>query len=367
MEFFIKKSDAQRALNLVSKAVSGRTMIPAYSKIYVEATDNMVLFRGTNGSLDITTYCEADVTESGICCVDSLLIGLISGFTDSEPIRFRLGKRLSIVQGKERKHQIVVIDPEEYPQLGIATDYSVVSGSEIARAFSVCSVAVSEDEARPILLSYNVNPLAKTIGSSDGFQLAIQREVSLVGDIANPIGSVMNSILSVIGACGEVEVSFGVWSAFKTDDWKILVNSMEGSFPDIMEKAESTIAEETPVLSVEFDKSELARVMRVVSLCSARADNENKAHHLSLELNNGEVRAAMNAVDLIEFDELLNCQTEGSDEFEIWINPKFFSSVLNCISGSKLIVDFYGVDKLFSVRDPENENFTYLCTPMIVK
>lgn len=367
MEFFIEKSDAKRCLDLVSKAISSRTMIPIFSKILISAEDDTVTFRATSENLDITAYCEAEVTKPGICCADNLLVGLMSGFTDSEPIRFRLGKRLSIAQGKKRKYQITIVDHEDYPQKIAIDNYSVVSGSEIARAFSVCAVAIGEDEARPILLTYNVNPLAGTIGSADGYQLAIQREVPVTGEMANPIGTVINSVLSIIGSCKELEVSFGRWSAFKTDDWRILVNSIEGKFPDVMALIEENIIKDTPVLSVEFNKSELARVMRVVSVCSARADNEKKAHHLSLRRENGEVRATMDAEDLIEFDELLDCQANGLDEFEIWLNPKFLSSVLNCISGDKLVIDFYGAKKLFSVRDPENEEFTYLCTPMAEK
>ena len=364
MEFQVDKDKVLACLSTVSKAVSSKSANPILGTILIETQEDKVTFRGVSAAAEVTMSCPANVTVGGACCVDAIVANLISSFNEGE-IKFKKGKgRLSITQGK-RRHQPVFVESTDFPEKLTKEDYVPIDGRKFVNALSRCAIAGGDVSGRPILGSYLIDPEHNFILAGDGSQIALYKDIDLVGEKASPSIKALGGFLNMLGGEDTLEVSFGTWSGFRTESWEILVNSIEGEFPAIAKDAVINTLAEEPALKIKFSKSELERALGICSLYSSRALKDGKQHHTVFSLKGGEAVLAMDVTDFSEMTEPLETfEAEGLDEFEIWFNPKDLLEVIGQIAAPTVEVRFFATLKPFLVLDEADPNYTYLQVAM---
>lgn len=77
MKFTCNKSDINEAINIVLKAVPGKTTMPILECVVIEAADNELKLTTNDMSLGIETRFSANVEEEGIILVNAKMLSLI--------------------------------------------------------------------------------------------------------------------------------------------------------------------------------------------------------------------------------------------------------------------------------------------------
>ena len=68
MRFSVENNELNKALNIVSKAVSAKSTSSALQCVYFEAADGILTLKATDGELSIITSIEADISKT-VCAV----------------------------------------------------------------------------------------------------------------------------------------------------------------------------------------------------------------------------------------------------------------------------------------------------------
>ena len=88
MKFTCNKSDINEAINIVLKAVPGKTTMPILECVVMEASDNELKLTTNDMSLGIETRFSANVEEEGIILVNAKMISEIIRKLPDEDVYF---------------------------------------------------------------------------------------------------------------------------------------------------------------------------------------------------------------------------------------------------------------------------------------
>jgi DNA polymerase III sliding clamp (beta) subunit (PCNA family) len=332
----------------------------------MEVKNGKLCLRATNTIMEITAWTAVDAIAEGSCCVDSIVTSLVNNL-DEGIIHIKKDTRLNIKQGKHR-HNPVYIEADQFPTKVEKTGYALFSVKDLIRAVGLCSAAVSSSNERPVLQSYYINPADKSIVTADGSQVCVFENVDLPGDVALPVGKTLESVMGLLRSAVDdtsFEAAFGAWTGFRTATWEVLINSINGQFPEMARNVVLKSLKDKPVLSVTFMKSELLKVLSMCSMYASRAFQDGKQYHTIFRYFNDKATFAMDVVDLATMDEEVSyVEVNGQDEFEIWFSPMALQELVNRIANDVVELRFFGGMVPFLVLDKQDSQYAYLQVPM---
>lgn len=376
MEFIIDKIKLMNCLNIVKTAVPTKTTNPILKNIFIEATEDEIVFRGTNTILFIEVKTTCDVKSPGKCCLDNLVVDVLSNFADDD-IKVKMGdKKLTISQGK-RRHSPVFMDAEEYPEKRKIKDYQQFNVKDFVKGIQKTSIATSNLAAHmPILQGFHINPHDKYLITSNGNQVALWEDFEVPGNICTPHGKVLMSVLSLFNTLSEddkFEMSLGNWSGFRGEKedlkWEVQMNGLNGEFPTIAKDAVQKAKEAQPSLEIKVEKGVLSNVLSICKLYADKAFLEGKSNKTVVSLRDDKVLFSMNIPDLVEMEEILECEYEEQKyidgDFVIWIDSRLLFDVLSVTESDNVTIKFFDKKLPFIVLDEDVSNWTYLQVPMV--
>lgn len=398
MEFQISKNRIVSGINLVKQAVANRTTKPILKTILVKVEEPWVILRATNTQIFIEVKVRPESIQShGECCVDSLITNLLPTFEDGRyedgklvnPVKFSLNEgKLTVRQGR-RKHQPVYFPPDEFPvkpELDGYNDLTHEDRINLIQAFQRLNVSIGVTEDRRILQGFNINPHLNYIISGDGTRTTLRENITVSGNIATLPARLVMPILSNLSSLSEsdkIKIKIGSpVSGFKVEqyssenlisEWEIIVNCLEGEFPEKPLTLIRETREAQPKLVVKTKKEKLRQILEICKVYSDRAYNEgSKAFYAVLEkvednpedMLDSPVTISMNVPDLVKMDEPLVCESEG-DTLRFLFHPGMMLEALNEVKTEDVELRFFGEKKPFLVLD--GSNFCYLQAPMVDK
>ncbi len=111
MKIICSKSNLQKSVNIVMKAVPSKTTMPILECILIDASANEIKFTSNDMELGIETKVEGDILEKGIIALDAKIFlklyvsFLIMKLPSQQTINFRqslpVKKQSSIFQGNQ--------------------------------------------------------------------------------------------------------------------------------------------------------------------------------------------------------------------------------------------------------------------------
>lgn len=118
MKFTCNKSDINEAINIVLKAVPGKTTMPILECVVIEAADNELKLTTNDMSLGIETRLSANIEEEGIILVNAKMISEIIRKLPDEDVYFEADNNENILLfcGKA-KFNLSGKNHEEFPML----------------------------------------------------------------------------------------------------------------------------------------------------------------------------------------------------------------------------------------------------------
>jgi DNA polymerase III subunit beta len=336
MKLSLTQENLNKALGLVSRAVSGRSSLPVLSNVLLQAEANRLKLAATNLEVGITCWIGCRVDTPGSVTVPARLF---SEFVTNLPNgNLELSSNDQILRVVTAHHQgsINGISAEEFPLIPEVKSEPVLvlPNEEFREALSQVVVAASLDEARPVLAGVYLHSSEQelVLAATDSYRLA-EKKIRLKNapktelSIIVPAKTMQELSRVLADAEGELKVYRTEGQImFQVGDVELTSRLIEGKFPNYQQ-----IIPSSSETGIEIDTAEFSRVTKVANLFA----REN-AGGIRLEIKaGGRVNLISAASQVGENVSSADCETEG-DDGEISLNARYLSDVLGVIRSPKV-------------------------------
>jgi DNA polymerase-3 subunit beta len=256
MKLSIKRIELLTAIAAVRPAARGS--LPILNNLLVVAgPGNNVTLTASDLDLFIRVKTEAEVAKEGKTTVPAALLQDIARLTDTKEISLEVAKNAIQINCGSTKHQLVTIDPDDFPPFPRLKPQSnqkdakepvefVLDDSVFRKALQEASFAASTEESRAILCGTLVKLDGKQmhVAGCDGRRLAA---ATLDSPVANKVTLVLptktvRELIRLLGAdankpqrltvlAGENHASFTFASAYESEI-TIVSKLIDGQYPD---------------------------------------------------------------------------------------------------------------------------------------
>lgn len=362
MKFVCNKSDINEAINIVLKAVPGKTTMPILECVVIEAQEEGLKLTTNDMSLGIETRFPAQVEEEGIILVNAKMISDIIRKLPDQDVYFEADTNENILLfcGKA-KFNLSGKNHEEFPMLPEIekTNRIVISQFTLREMIRQTIFSISNNENNKILTGelFEINGDEFKIASLDLHRVSI-RKITLKENYDNikvviP-GKTLSEVSKILtgGMEDEVEIFFSKNHVlFQFDQTIIISRLIEGNFYNINQMLTSDY--ETKVI---VNKRELLECIDRATLLLREAENKP----VIMNIQNGEIKMEMNT-KIGSMDENISIEKEGKD-LRIAFDPKFIIDVLRVIDEEQINLYLFNAKAPCFIRD-EN-SYIYLILPV---
>ncbi len=358
MKFSIDKAEAKKALDLVSKCISPRSVLPILQTVCISVDgEGNASFRATNLESHVIAYAKAKVSEPGECCMDSILVNLIGNFDDGD-VTFSKGKNRVAVTQKNRKHQIGFMDAAEFPECKQLEGYQKLDASMFVRAISVACTAAATDISRPVLTGCSIDPKRGSVACADGYRMA-KYDAVFPGVPTIIPAAILKVVLNELKGTHEEEIEgvFGEWSGVRCSKWEFTFNSLEGTFPDL--SSFIVEASKSDGLEIDINKAELTRKLNICNLYASKGG----VPFVRLTMKGGELLLSVKAMEIGSVKEYLTDFTATEGDMDIWFNPNYVLTALGTVTSDTAHMKFLAASRPFFMTDPTDPRMLHVFMP----
>lgn len=362
MKFTCNKSDINEAINIVLKAVPGKTTMPILECVVIEASDNELKLTTNDMSLGIETRFTANVEEEGIILVNAKMISEIIRKLPDEDVYFEADNNENILLfcGKA-KFNLSGKNHEEFPMLPKIEKEKkiVISQFTLKEMIRQTIFSISNNENNKILTGelFEINGDEFKIASLDLHRVSI-RKIQLkesYDDIKAVIpGKTLSEVSKILtgGMDDEVEIFFTKNHVlFELGKTIIISRLIEGNFYNINQMLTNDY--ET---KVTVNKRELLDCIDRATLLLREAENKP----VIMNVKSDEIKMEMNT-KIGSMDENIGIQKEGKD-LRIAFDPKFLIDVLRVIDEEEVNLYLFNSKAPCFIRD--DNSYIYLILPV---
>ena len=362
MKFTCNKSDINEAINIVLKAVPGKTTMPILECVVIEAADNELKLTTNDMSLGIETRLSANIEEEGIILVNAKMISEIIRKLPDEDVYFEADNNENILLfcGKA-KFNLSGKNHEEFPMLPKIEKEKkiVISQFTLKEMIRQTIFSISNNENNKILTGelFEINGDEFKIASLDLHRVSI-RKIQLkesYDEIKAVIpGKTLSEVSKILtgGMEDEVEIFFTKNHVlFELGKTIIISRLIEGNFYNINQMLTNDY--ET---KVTVNKRELLDCIDRATLLLREAENKP----VIMNVKNDEIKMEMNT-KIGSMDENIGIQKKGKD-LRIAFDPKFLIDVLRVIDEEEVNLYLFNAKAPCFIRD--DNSYIYLILPV---
>ena len=362
MKFTCNKSDINEAINIVLKAVPGKTTMPILECVVIEAADNELKLTTNDMSLGIETRLSANIEEEGIILVNAKMISEIIRKLPDEDVYFEADNNENILLfcGKA-KFNLSGKNHEEFPMLPKIEKEKkiVISQFTLKEMIRQTIFSISNNENNKILTGelFEINGDEFKIASLDLHRVSI-RKIQLkesYDEIKAVIpGKTLSEVSKILtgGMEDEVEIFFTKNHVlFELGKTIIISRLIEGNFYNINQMLTNDY--ET---KVTVNKRELLDCIDRATLLLREAENKP----VIMNVKNDEIKMEMNT-KIGSMDENIGIQIKGKD-LRIAFDPKFLIDVLRVIDEEEVNLYLFNAKAPCFIRD--DNSYIYLILPV---
>lgn len=210
MKLTIERSRLLTAMQRVGNIIPRKHGVAALSHVLIDAAaDGRVVLRGTNLDIEATVTTQADVIESGACCVlADTLLNIAKNAAEGADISLTLGDRLAVKSGRSR-FNLSVMPTGDFPvfaSMDAAVSFSLAC-PELDSLIGRVAFAQSHDASKQYLCGVRLFAEGNVLGAvgTDGKQIALaEREHSEASDFAVTIPTPMAGEMVRLLTAGEI-------------------------------------------------------------------------------------------------------------------------------------------------------------------
>lgn len=364
MKFTCSQKDFKNALNLVNRAISGRSTLPVLNNVLIEVSNEKVKLSTTNLEVAITHWLEAEVKSEGQLTVPVKLLSQYIALLTDEKVEVELLEGETLSFKSDNSHtKIKGISAEEFPlipKLEKGKELKLSSAS-LQEAIRQTSFAAALDDTRPVLagvyLSVAKNSL--TLVATDSYRLAEKRlEVSSVDEIKVIIPSKTIAELGRIINQYHEDLLLKVDSnqiMFEFSNLQLISRLIDGQYPPyeqiIPQNSQSKLTVKTETLT---------QVLKRVNLFA-----EENGHSVKFKLKTGAGLEVVADTDQVgnETAFIKEAFLEGQ-ELEIAFNAQYLLEALSNIGTDEVRLEFNTETSPGLIRPVGKTDYLHIVMPL---
>ena len=363
MHIICDKSKLIEGMNIVMKAIPGKTTMMILECVVIEVKDNQIKLIANDLQLGIETLIDGEIKQEGSVAVGAKVFFEIIRKLPSDNVSITVDEEyhMNISCGKA-KFNIMAKATDEFPYLpNIVKDKNVnISQFTLKDIIRQTVFSISDNENAKVMTGelFEIHDSELKVVSLDGHRISI-RKVKLnqsYDDVSVIIpGKTLIEISKIINGGMDDEVSIFFTDKhvlFEFEDTIVLSRLIEGEYYKI-DKMLSTDYE----TKVTVNKREMLECIDRFTLLLKESDKKP----VIIDVQDDYMKFAMNSA-IGSMDEDIDASKEGKDIL-IGFNPRFLMDALRVIDEDEITMYMINPKAPCFIRDQE-ETYIYLILPV---
>lgn len=371
MQLTTSQADLTAALQLVSRAVSGRPTHPVLGNVLLtaDAATGRLSLTGFDLSLGIQTSIAAAVTTSGAITLPARLLGdIVAKLPDGAPVTLAASDdHAATITSLSGSYELRGLPASDYPDLPLqqsGVPIAIDAATLLAGLRSTLFTA-SSDESKQLLTGVHLRlgPDGLECAATDGHRLAVLHlpaEAAADFSVTIPARSLRELERLLGGSAGSLQLFTGKGQAVIISGDRVLTTRiLEGTYP-----AYRKLIPDGFQRSIVLDRRAFASALERVAVL---ADPHNSVVKLAIEPEQDRVTVRADAQELGRGSESLAAVITGEAE-TIAFNVRYLLEGLKAISSGQVVLQANSATTPVVLEPVEDESgFQYLVMPVQVR
>ena len=363
MKLVFTKSNLNKAVGIVMKAVPTRTTMNILECILIDATTNEIKFTGNDMELGIETIVEGEIIEKGKIAIDAKLFSeIVRKLPDNDITLTTDSNNNALITCEKSKFNIAGKSGDDFSYLPAIIKDKMITLSQFQLKEvinqTIFSIAINDNNKMMTGELFEVNEGTLKVVGLDGHRIAI-RNIKLEGrsdDVRVVIpGKTLQEISKILNADAESFVNIYFTNnhvLFEFDQTHVVSRLIEGDYFKISQMLSNDYETKVSINKKEFlDSIDRANLLI----------REGDKKPIIINILNGLLQVNVNSA-IGALNEDIDIDKEGKD-IMIGFNPKFIMDALRVIDDENVTMYLVNHKSPCFIRDKE-ENYIYLILPV---
>ncbi len=370
MRITVNKDEISDVLSQVQGLTGRKTSLAITENILIKTRDNGIVISATDFETGFEGFYPAQVETEGEITVNARKLNeIVKNFPTSDIHIQEMENRWVEIACDKLEYHLVGMDPEEYPNIPQIEDarYFTMNSYALKKMIDkMVVVSVSGDEKRAHMIGVNFERIDQDgekrvrMAATDIKRLA---KIDYLCDPKSNLTAGESVIIPKKGLAevnkfmeteGDVKVAIeGNHFIVKKENETILVNLLEGTFPDYSE-----LLHQDTEFDIEFDRELLVMMLKRMSILTSEEYRGVVFHFENNELLMRTVNAALG-----ESKESLQIDFDRTP-LEVAFNPRYFIEAINFIESDKVLLNLRDDESPCFVRGTDGSSYLNVIMPM---
>ena len=363
MKLVFTKSNLNKAVGIVMKAVPTRTTMNILECILIDATTNEIKFTGNDMELGIETIVEGEIIEKGKIAIDAKLFSeIVRKLPDNDITLTTDSNNNALITCEKSKFNIAGKSGDDFSYLPAIIKDKMITLSQFQLKEvinqTIFSIAINDNNKMMTGELFEVNEGTLKVVGLDGHRIAI-RNIKLEGrsdDVRVVIpGKTLQEISKILNADAESFVNIYFTNnhvLFEFDQTHVVSRLIEGDYFKISQMLSNDYETKVSINKKEFlDSIDRANLLI----------REGDKKPIIINILNGLLQVNVNSA-IGALNEDIYSDKECKD-IMIGFNPKFLMDALRVIDDENVTMYLVNHKSPCFIRDKE-ENYIYLILPV---
>ena len=363
MKLVFTKSNLNKAVGIVMKAVPTRTTMNILECILIDATTNEIKFTGNDMELGIETIVEGEIIEKGKIAIDAKLFSeIVRKLPDNDITLTTDSNNNALITCEKSKFNIAGKSGDDFSYLPAIIKDKMITLSQFQLKEvinqTIFSIAINDNNKMMTGELFEVNEGTLKVVGLDGHRIAI-RNIKLEGrsdDVRVVIpGKTLQEISKILNADAESFVNIYFTNnhvLFEFDQTHVVSRLIEGDYFKISQMLSNDYETKVSINKKEFlDSIDRANLLI----------REGDKKPIIINILNGLLQVNVNSA-IGALNEDIDIDKEGKD-IMIGFNPKFIMDALRVIDDENVTMYLVNHKSPCFIRDKE-EKYIYLILPV---
>ena len=367
MKFSCSRKKLSDTLRIISRAVASKTDTQILSGIYIETKTDSLCLQTTDNRIGFSFHIPAEIEENGkIVILAKYFIEIVNNLPD-DTVDFTYNdetKTAKITSGNAN-FALLTMNPDDFPVIKPIEDGTnfEINSEIMLQLIRKTSFACATEEAHPLFTGCNleVNNDTLIMAATNTHRLAIKKakidsqpnkiKITIPAKFLNDFTQIASAEKpqKIIINCTESKIGFSF------DENYMFCGIIKGDYPNYNKAIPANFS--TVVL---IDTKEFCSALERVSLIS----RTNKFNIVKMNFGENKVTMSSKNPEIGTVEETVPLQMLEGEGLNIAFNTQFMIDILKIVDSEKINISLSTNLKPISIRETDDESFTYISTPV---